>query len=118
MRFVCFYVSFFFLFFSFSLSLSPSLCCLVSTFFFVFSYNKKQVKARHPNVNWIAKARWIVDGRFWTSSGVSAGMDLTFAWIGAVFGEGVAQAVAERSEYVRNVDSEDDGGFAARWGAV
>jgi len=45
-------------------------------------------------------------------------MDLTFAWIGAVFGEGVAQAVAERSEYVRNVDSEDDGGFAARWGAV
>ncbi|KAI2481851.1 ThiJ/PfpI family protein [Pyrenophora tritici-repentis] len=76
------------------------------------------VKARHPNVDWIAKARWVVDGRYWTSSGVSAGMDLTYAWIGHVFGEDMAQDIADRSEYVRNTDAGDDGGFAARWGAV
>ncbi|CAA9959118.1 ThiJ/PfpI family protein [Pyrenophora teres f. maculata] len=78
----------------------------------------KWVKARHPNVDWIAKARWVVDGRFWTSSGVSAGIDLTYAWIGHVFGEDVAQDIADRSEYVRNTDAGDDGGFAERWGAI
>ncbi|KAE8843192.1 hypothetical protein PTNB73_01239 [Pyrenophora teres f. teres] len=76
------------------------------------------VKSRHPNVDWIAKARWVVDGRFWTSSGVSAGIDLTYAWIGHVFGEDVAQDIADRSEYVRNTDAGDDGGFAERWGAI
>ncbi|KAF2032123.1 DJ-1/PfpI family protein-like protein, partial [Setomelanomma holmii] len=57
------------------------------------------VKAKHPNVNWIVKARWVVDGNIWTSSGISAGMDLAFAWISEVFGEETAQYVADRSEY-------------------
>ncbi len=26
-----------------------------------------------PNVNWKSSARWVVDGKYWTSSGVSAG---------------------------------------------
>lgn len=34
-----------------------------------------------------------------------------------MFGEEVAQFVADRSEYERNVDAEDDR-FAERWGAV
>ena len=25
------------------------------------------------NIEWVARARWIVDGKFWTSSGVTAG---------------------------------------------
>lgn len=27
-----------------------------------------------PHVNWRPSARWVVDGKYWTSSGVSAGM--------------------------------------------
>ncbi|KAH7065711.1 DJ-1/PfpI family protein-like protein [Paraphoma chrysanthemicola] len=75
------------------------------------------VKAKHPNVKWIAQARWVVDGNIWTSSGISAGMDLAFAWISEVFGEDVAQYVADRSEYDRNVEPDNDR-YAERWGAV
>lgn len=76
-----------------------------------------EVKAMHPRVEWVAKARWVVDGDVWTSSGVSAGMDLIFAWMAEVWGEEMAQETADRSEYVRNGDAVGDG-FAERWGAV
>jgi transcriptional regulator GlxA family with amidase domain len=75
------------------------------------------VKAKHPNVNWVAKARWVRDGNIWTSSGISAGMDLAFAWMAEVWGEEVASYVADRSEYERNVDSGEDR-YAERWEAV
>ena len=58
-----------------------------------------------------------MDGNIWTSSGISAGMDLAFAWISEVFGEDVAQYVADRSEYDRNVEPDNDR-YAARWGAI
>lgn len=76
-----------------------------------------QVKEKHPGVNWVTKARWVVDGEFWTSSGISAGIDLTFAWMSEVFGEEAAQYVADRSEYERNTNAENDR-YAERWGAV
>jgi transcriptional regulator GlxA family with amidase domain len=79
--------------------------------------HRSQVKAKHPSVTWIPKARWVVDGPIWTSSGISAGMDLAFAWIAEVFGEEVAQHTADRSEYERNTDAEGDR-YAERWGAV
>jgi len=82
--------------------------------------NKKafnEAKAKHPRVKWVAKARWVVDDKIWTSSGISAGIDLAFAWIADVFGEETAQLVADRSEYERNVDAGNDR-FAERWGAV
>lgn len=82
--------------------------------------NKKafnDTKAKHPHVNWVAKARWVVDDNIWTSSGISAGVDLAFAWIADVFGEETAQSVADRSEYERNADAENDR-FAHRWSAI
>ncbi|KAH8726571.1 DJ-1/PfpI family protein-like protein [Phaeosphaeriaceae sp. PMI808] len=75
------------------------------------------VKAKHPQVNWVVKARWVVDGNIWTSSGISAGMDLAFAWMAEVFGEETANYVADRSEYERNMDPLNDR-YAERWGAV
>ncbi|KAL4811246.1 class I glutamine amidotransferase-like protein [Aspergillus unguis] len=66
-------------------------------------------------IEWVAKARWVVDGNVWTSSGVSAGIDLVLAWIGEVYGEGVAQGVANVIEYKRVKDSEEDG-FAEVYG--
>lgn len=68
-------------------------------------------------MEWVPKARWVVDGNIWTSSGISAGIDLIFAWVGEVFGEDVADFVADSSEYERNKDSTSDR-FAERWGTV
>ncbi|KAF2272394.1 class I glutamine amidotransferase-like protein [Westerdykella ornata] len=75
------------------------------------------VKARHPSVHWIAKARWVADGNIWTSSGISAGIDLALAWIAHVWGEETATLLADSSEYEWNRDPENDR-FAERWGAV
>ncbi|KAF0513380.1 ThiJ/PfpI domain-containing protein [Gigaspora margarita] len=55
-----------------------------------------------PNVNWIKHGRWIVDGKFYSSGGVSAGMDMALAWISDVFGEKTAFKAAHRAEYVWN----------------
>lgn len=38
-----------------------------------------------PRVNWVAKARWVRDGNIWTSSGVTAGIDATLAWVEAEY---------------------------------
>lgn len=75
------------------------------------------MRAKHPDVDWVAKARWVADGNIWTSSGISAGIDVTFAWIAEVFGEDTAQLIADRSEYERNIDALNDR-YAERWGAV
>ena len=49
------------------------------------------VKKLNDKVLWQAQARWVVDGKFYTSSGVSAGMDMTLAFIHETQGEKVAQ---------------------------
>jgi transcriptional regulator GlxA family with amidase domain len=67
-----------------------------------------QVKSSRPQVHWEKKARWVVDGNVWTSSGISAGIDVTYAFVGKFYGEDVAQKIADRSEYMRNKDSTFD----------
>ncbi|KAI9149900.1 Isonitrile hydratase 6 [Paramyrothecium foliicola] len=61
-----------------------------------------------PRVDWIYKARWVQDGNVWTSSGISAGIDVTFAWIEDVYGQDVAKAIADRMEYTRVTDPNND----------
>lgn len=56
------------------------------------------------------------DGNIWTSSGVSAGIDLTYDWVESVYGEELAEEIANRQEYIRNRDPEHDP-FAATWKA-
>lgn len=65
----------------------------------------------------MAKARWVVDGNVWTSSGVAAGLDMMYAWVGELWGEEVAAELADGLEYERNKDPTADR-FAERWGAV
>jgi transcriptional regulator GlxA family with amidase domain len=60
--------------------------------------------ALRPEVTWIAHARWVVDGNIWTSSGVSAGLDAAFAFIGAVYGDKIAEKLADVLEYERHTD--------------
>ncbi|PVH73400.1 class I glutamine amidotransferase-like protein [Cadophora sp. DSE1049] len=61
-----------------------------------------------PKVKWVAEARWMVDGNIWTSSGVSAGIDVTIAWISSVFSEKAAVQVVNMMEYIRHTNSTDD----------
>lgn len=74
----------------------------------------KQCVAYGPRVNWVAEARWVEDRNTWTSSGVSAGIDMTLAWVASVFGEDVATRIADGSEYVRATSSHDDP-FASKY---
>ncbi len=57
------------------------------------------VQKQGPAVQWQARARWVEDGRFLTSSGVSAGMDMTLALIAHLHGEAQARQVATWAEY-------------------
>lgn len=52
-----------------------------------------------PNVSWVKEARWVEDGKFFTSSGVSAGMDMALAVLADLFGTSVAQEMARSCEY-------------------
>ncbi|NKC01688.1 MAG: DJ-1/PfpI family protein [Pseudomonadales bacterium] len=62
------------------------------------------VVSRGPNVAWQKKARWVEDGRFWTSSGVSAGIDMVLALIEKLHGPEIAQRVADGIEFDRHAD--------------
>ncbi|KAF7561648.1 hypothetical protein G7046_g2492 [Stylonectria norvegica] len=67
-----------------------------------------QCVAYGPKVNWVAKARWVQDGKFWTSSGVSAGIDATLAWVAAEFGEAIATEIANIMEFTRATSPSQD----------
>jgi len=61
-----------------------------------------------PNVDWIGKARWVEDGKFFTSSGVSAGMDMSLAVISHILGQKTARHVAKCAEYTWTEDASSD----------
>ena len=67
-----------------------------------------------PNVHWAAKARWVVDGDIVTSSGISAGIDASYAFVALNYGEDIAESLADSAEYVRWIDPEQDP-FSTRW---
>lgn len=50
-------------------------------------------------VEWVAEARWVEDGPFMTSSGVSAGIDMALAAIERLYGRERAEMIAARTEY-------------------
>ncbi|POF31012.1 DJ-1/PfpI family protein [Roseibium marinum] len=61
-----------------------------------------------PNVDWIGKARWVEDGKFFTSSGVSAGMDMSLAVISRILDRKTARHVAKCAEYSWTEDPSSD----------
>lgn len=66
------------------------------------------VVSQGPNVTWQPRARWVEDGKFWTSSGVSSGIDMTLAIIARLHGAEVANDVAAKAEYIWNSDAASD----------
>lgn len=75
------------------------------------------IAAGHPAVHWVAQARWIEDGKYVTSSGVSAGIDMALGVIAHLVGEQVADGLAAYTEYDRHPDSRWDP-FASVHGLV
>ncbi|KAF9097472.1 hypothetical protein BGX23_008746 [Mortierella sp. AD031] len=61
-----------------------------------------------PNVNWIKRARWVQDGKFVSSSGVSAGIDAALYIVSELASKETAETVATHIEYTwHRVASED-----------
>jgi len=68
----------------------------------------KMATQQSDQVEWIAEARWVEDGPIFTSSGVSAGMDMSLAVIASLFGKSKAMDIANVTEYVWSQNPNDD----------
>lgn len=75
------------------------------------------VISQSDQVDWQKQARWVKDDRFFTSSGVSAGIDMALALIAEITDLDTATQVATWSEYEWHQDPDWDP-FAAIHGLV
>lgn len=64
--------------------------------------------AQSDKVDWVTEARWVEDGPYATSSGVSAGTDMALAVIARLYGLERARQIAEYTEYEWQTDSTRD----------
>lgn len=64
--------------------------------------------SQSDKVQWVEEARWIEDGPFVTSSGVSAGTDMALAVIAQLYGEEAAEQIAAVTEYQWHRDAATD----------
>jgi transcriptional regulator GlxA family with amidase domain len=61
-----------------------------------------------PKVAWVREARWVEEGKFWTSSGVAAGIDMALAVIAHIAGPQTAELLANGTEYDWHRDADWD----------
>jgi transcriptional regulator GlxA family with amidase domain len=61
-----------------------------------------------PKVDWVKQARWVEDGKYFTSSGVSAGIDMSLAVLADLYGIEVAEDMARSCEYEWHKDANWD----------
>lgn len=59
-------------------------------------------------VNWQRKSRWVADGKYYTSSGVSAGIDMALGFLSDLHGYSFAKNVADEIEYSWTEDKNHD----------
>jgi transcriptional regulator GlxA family with amidase domain len=65
-------------------------------------------RGQGPEVRWVEEARWVEDGPFATSSGVSAGTDMALSVIARLYGTEMAREIADMTEYEWQSDSTRD----------
>jgi putative intracellular protease/amidase len=70
--------------------------------------NLSFVMSQGPKVDWVKEARWVEHDQFFTSSGVSAGMDMSLGLIEKLLGKEAAQQSAIWAEYDWHEDSSWD----------
>lgn len=68
----------------------------------------KWATAQGAKVLWVPHARWVEDGKYISSSGISAGTDMALGLIAKLYGKDMAQWVAHRAEYRWNDNAGDD----------
>jgi len=68
------------------------------------------------NITWVPKARWVVDGNVWTSSGVTAGSDMALAFLEHLVGAKAARQVRGTVEIPERGEGDDP--FAEFFGLV
>ncbi|PHM45322.1 hypothetical protein Xmau_00972 [Xenorhabdus mauleonii] len=68
-------------------------------------------------MDWVKEARWVEDGKYFTSSGVSAGTDMSLAMIAKIYGIDAAVSFADMAEYEWNNDPHHDI-FAKKYGLI
>lgn len=66
------------------------------------------VTTQGEKVLWQKKARWVEDGKFFTSAGVSAGIDMSLALIAKLLGQKTAEQTAIWAEYDWHQDPDWD----------
>lgn len=66
------------------------------------------VVQQSQEAHWVRRARWVVDGNLYTSSGVAAGIDMALGFVRDRSGEALAEDIAHRIEYVANPDPDND----------
>lgn len=66
------------------------------------------VTEQDREVQWIRRARWVNDGKYYSSSGVSAGIDMTLGFVSDRYGKDIAEKIAKGIEYIWNEDKEND----------
>ena len=64
--------------------------------------------SQSEKVQWQKQARWVEDGKFFTSSGVSAGIDMSLAVIAKLVSQQAAEQAANFAEYDWHRDSSWD----------
>ncbi|KAJ7367564.1 class I glutamine amidotransferase-like protein [Mycena albidolilacea] len=80
-------------------------------------FGYRLVTAATPkDIEWVPKARWVVNGNVWTSSGITAGNDMALAFVEHLVGPKAARAVRGVAE-IPEVTAADDP-FAAFHGLV
>ncbi|MGB6150467.1 MAG: DJ-1/PfpI family protein [Pricia sp.] len=68
----------------------------------------KWASSQGADVKWDKKARWKVDGKYYTSSGVSAGMDMAFGFLADRHGLDFARKIAKEIECHWIEDKDND----------
>ena len=61
-----------------------------------------------PRTHWVGRARWVVSGNIWTTSGVSAGIDGMVAWVEHLFPQEIVEDLVNSIEYKRERDPDND----------
>ncbi|KAJ7054273.1 class I glutamine amidotransferase-like protein [Mycena amicta] len=74
------------------------------------------VSVSPKDITWIPQARWVVDGKVWTSSGVSAGADMALAFVEHLTNKEVAKKLRGAVEIPEVTQADDE--FAVFYGLV